>query len=250
MFKNVVVKKQPASYSSKVGARLLLMGIAMLTLGQTVGCNLGLHDTAMIAYRDMVWAKRAYNLRYANCDRSYAEHFENGFCAGYSSICDGGDGYVPALPPEDYRSYEYQSPDGAKCVNSWFEGYPAGVAAARKDKAGTYHDVLISRMINSAVQQSKTQAVLPDDVKVVSGSPNQVPVIQAPSTQQYIPMNDMPSVLQPGTYDAPPQATNTPLAMPLIEAEFAISSEILATPESEQPLPYETVPASWESDQP
>ena len=83
-------------------------------------------------------------------------------------MCNGGDGYVPALPPEEYRAPEYQSADGAKCVNSWFEGYPAGVAAARKDKSGTYHDVLISRMIDSAIDQSNTDPVLPADVQVVS----------------------------------------------------------------------------------
>lgn len=122
----------------------------------------------MLTYRDTVWAKRAFNLRYGNCKRAYAKHFENGFCAGYTDMCNGGDGYVPALPPEEYRAPEYQSADGAKCVNSWFEGYPAGVAAAKKDKSGTYHDVLISRMIDSAIDQSNTDPVLPADVQVVS----------------------------------------------------------------------------------
>ena len=137
------------------------------------GCKLGIKEASMLTYRDTVWAKRAFNLRYGNCKRAYANHFENGFCAGYTDMCNGGDGYVPALPPEEYRAPEYQSADGAKCVNSWFEGYPAGVAAARKDKSGTYHDVLISRMIDSAINQSNTDPVLPSDVQVVSKDANQ-----------------------------------------------------------------------------
>ena len=167
MLKNFVVKSQPASQISTVGSRVLLIGIAMLLLGQCSGCKLGIKEASMLTWRDTVWSKRAYNLRYGGCERQYGQHFEQGFRAGYVDTCNGGDGYVPALPPQAYRSPEYRTDDGTKCVNSWFEGYPAGVAAAKKDKAGTYHDVLISRMIDSAVTQSKTTPVLPGDVRII-----------------------------------------------------------------------------------
>lgn len=162
------MKNQLTFVTPKHGYPLLIICVAILTTASFTGCKLGIKEASMLTYRDTVWAKRAFNLRYGNCNRAYAKHFENGFCAGYTDMCNGGDGYVPALPPEEYRAPEYQSADGAKCVNSWFEGYPAGVAAARKDKSGTYHDVLISRMIDSAIDQSNTDPVLPADVQVVS----------------------------------------------------------------------------------
>ncbi len=239
MFNKVVVKNQPASQLSKTGIRVLLVGIAMLTLGQSSGCKLGIKEASMLTYRDTVWSKRAYNLRYANCEREYSEHFQNGFCAGYTDTCNGGDGYVPALPPQEYRSPEYQSADGAKCVNSWFEGYPAGVAAAKKDKSGTYHDVLISRMINSAVSQSKTTPVLPGDVKVVSAnqangtsSENQSPEGNSRYPDPQAPLNSATSIMTPATYDVPPQAYYAPGNQPQAEASPAFPEAYSVNPES------------------
>ena len=242
MLKNVAAKNRSGSQYSKTGIHVLLVGIAMLTLGQSTGCKLGIKEASMLTYRDTVWSKRAFNLRYGNCEREYSEHFQNGFCAGYVATCNGGDGYVPALPPSEYRSPGYQSADGAKCVNSWFEGYPAGVAAAKKDKSGTYHDVLISRMINSAVSQSKTQPVLPGDVKVISGSQandsgiqanvysnnnasrSQIPVVRPPfpggnppNWNQGASTNPTHSILTPATMEAPPQASSEPNQAPPIK---------------------------------
>jgi len=132
--------------------------------------RLGLGDALLEKYRDNVWAKRAFNLRYANCDIPYADHFENGFVAGYCQKCNGGDGYVPPLPPDQYRGYEFQSADGAQCVKAWFDGFPAGVAAAKKDRAGDFHDIYTSKMVNSAIVQETAKHVLPDDVPVLKGS--------------------------------------------------------------------------------
>lgn len=136
-------------------ARYLLTAVlAAIFITPSVGCRFS-NEATLVAYRDLVWAKRAYNLRYGNCDRPYGEHFYNGFCAGYSDVCNGGDGYVPALPPVSYRSSRFQSADGVKCVNAWFEGYPAGVAAARKEKVGNYNNVLVSKMMNDAIELEK-----------------------------------------------------------------------------------------------
>jgi hypothetical protein len=124
----------------------------------------------LVSYRDMVWAKRAYNLRYGNCERPYGEHYYNGFCSGYADVCNGGDGYVPALPPAAYRTPRFQSADGAQCVNAWFEGYPAGVAAAKQEKVGNFNNVLVSKMIDTAVStENNTNRLLPSDVPVTQG---------------------------------------------------------------------------------
>lgn len=158
--------------------RIAVMALATALLLPAAGCktfrNLAVREAVMVSYRDMVWAKRAYNLRYGNCNRPYGDHFQNGFCAGYADTCNGGDGYVPAMPPMDYRGYQYQSAEGVQCVNAWFEGYPAGVAAAKKEKVGNYNDILVSKMIDSAVTQEKNQKnALPQNIPVVNSNGQQ-----------------------------------------------------------------------------
>ena len=139
---NQVVSKPRTLNFSRLRNQFFVLSFASLMVVQSIGCaktntRLGFGEAIVIGYRDAVWAKRAYNLRYGNCDRPYEEHFQSGFCAGYTDMANGGDGYVPALPPQEYRGFEFQSADGAQCVNSWFEGYPEGVAAAKKEKVGT-----------------------------------------------------------------------------------------------------------------
>ena len=199
---------------------LLLFSIAILSLSMGSGCvspRTQLFDGSMIDgvfsnYRDKVWAKRACNLRYANCNRPYPEHFQSGFEAGYINICEGGDGYVPATPPESYWGFEYQTPDGSQCVKSWFEGYPAGVEAAKRDRAGTYRDVYVSRMIQSAIAQDKTPKTTPTRVAVVDSqnvrrgsglveptpmlSPQQQPEQLANPTTSYDPSIQVPPIVK------------------------------------------------------
>lgn len=222
MFQKVVVKDSSFSKLPRVSVRLLMVASAVIMLCQNVGCTTALprlYEESVIKYRDIVWAKRAYNLRYGNCQRDYSQHFQNGFQAGYQATCDGGDGYVPALPPQDYRGYEYQSSDGARCVNSWFEGYPAGVAAAKNDQAGDYHDVLISRMIDSAIKQEGRKTVLPGDVPVVASkrsaekimpvappSPGDaMPIIERGTPLSMVPVQGMPQTVRPTSFQMPLQ---------------------------------------------
>jgi hypothetical protein len=185
------------------GLLIVLSGTLCLFLAP--GCRMGklaLNEAILVSYRDMVWAKRAYNLRYGNCDRPYGEHFYNGFCQGYADVSNGGDGYVPALPPSAYRVPRFQSADGAKCVNAWFEGYPAGVAAARQEKVGNYNNVVVSKMVDSAAKIEKNAArILPSDIPVTSSS--------APSSGEATPSLSLPpnpdstsSVLIPSKIDS------------------------------------------------
>ena len=188
--------------------RLAVVALIGVTVTQT-GCNVlrTFDQTAAITFRDLVWSKRAFNLRFGNCDRPYSEHFRNGFCDGYTDTCQGGDGFTPALPPDNYRGYEYQSADGSKCVDAWFEGYPAGVAAAKKDNSGTYHDLAVSRMLDAAIKQENTKPKLTGEVPVVSGkkvvggnspsfSPSEYQAPPAPlRTSVPVQHNGMPSVI-------------------------------------------------------
>ena len=199
--------------SSEVSTRRLFAVIVLLALGFTsltqTGCSgpvrrLGIIDELAIKYRDQVWAQRAYNLRFSNCNRQFEDHFQNGFCEGYSDVCNGGDGYIPALPPENYRGYEYQCAEGSKCVEAWFDGYPAGVAAAREEDAGSYHTMHVSRMIDQAVTQTNAPNVLPSDVPVTRPSAKLIPpTISSVATRRLGSRPSMP------TFDMPPKPAAT-----------------------------------------
>lgn len=202
--------------------QLLVLSFALLMIAQSIGCasfsRLGVGEAIAVGYRDLVWARRAFNLRYGNCERPYAEHFENGFCAGYTDTANGGDGFVPALPPAEYRGFEFQSVDGSRCVNTWFEGYPAGVAAAKQDKAGNYHDVMISRMVNAAIKQENTKANLPLDVPIIGAKELRNPPTPVARSRSR-------------SFDAPPKPKLAPTGLPPIVTGNELSSS-----------PVETVP--------
>lgn len=207
--------------------RLAAVALIGVTTTQT-GCNVlrSFDQTAAVTYRDLVWSKRAYNLRYGNCDRPYSEHFRNGFCDGYSDVCQGADGYTPALPPDTYRGYEFQSADGSKCVDAWFDGYPAGVAAAKKDNSGSFHDLAVSRLLDAAIKQEKTKPKMTGEVPVVTGkkvagenSPADFKAPPVPTRAALpIPSSELPSVL---SADPDIEWDTTPMVVP---AGFAPSS--------------------------
>lgn len=170
--------KQNSSQIEKRNRALtpLLLLIAAVACTQSTGC-LGpnrphacgnLVDGMFSDYRERVWAHRAFNLEYRHMPRKFREHFRKGFVEGYCNVCNGGDGFIPAMPPRDYWGYEYQSSDGAQCVSSWFEGYPEGVAAARKYNAGKNADIYISSMAERAIQQEKEGVRLASQVDIVN----------------------------------------------------------------------------------
>ena len=156
------------SSSKQVCQRLLIVLFAAAFVLPNSGCSvaerlgsLRIGDNLLETYRDRVWAQRAYNLRYNNCDMPYESHFQNGFVAGYCDTCNGGDGYVPALPPNEYRGFEFQSPDGSQCVQTWFDGFPAGVAAAKKDRAGEFHDIYTCLLYTSPSPRDQRRSRMP-----------------------------------------------------------------------------------------
>lgn len=215
------------SSSNQVVQHLLIVLFVAVMVLPNSGCSfvqrlgaLRIGDNLLETYRDQVWARRAYNLRYNNCDVPYETHFQNGFVAGYCDTCNGGDGYVPALPPNEYRGFEFQSPDGSQCVQTWFEGFPAGVAAAKKDRAGEFHDIYTSRMINSAITQDKAKHILPNDVPVLTknafGVAQRTGAPKEPSAaldSGIVGSSNRPTA-QNGAYVAPPSPSNNPLLNP------------------------------------
>ncbi len=190
--------------------RLVMLSIVAVLLSGSLGCRCieTFHDAyidgPIRCYRERVWAERAYNVRFGNCHRDFETHFERGFIEGYSAVSQGGDGFVPAMPPRAYWGSEYQTADGAQCVNTWFEGYPAGAAAARQDSAGNYHQIYVSKMMESAITQAKTSPVKnrtarlvsansdgPDTDRQASARNAPIPVIVDPSVGR--PLNVIPA---------------------------------------------------------
>ena len=212
--------------------RLAVVALIGVTATQT-GCSVlrTFDQTAAITFRDLVWSKRAFNLRFGNCDRPYAEHFKNGFCDGYSDVCQGGDGFTPALPPDTYRGYEFQSADGSNCVNAWFEGYPAGVAAARKDNSGSYHDLAVSRMLDAAIKQEKDKPKLNGKIPVVSGKKV---------------VGENSQVRTPDVYQAPPM----PLRTQAPGLNHGMPSVVSQHPNINWDTSTRVVPAGFEPEQP
>lgn len=158
---------------SAVRTAPLIAVLALACLLSTTGCQGfvpggSMVDNIFVRHRDRVWAARAYNEQCGGRMIPFGDHHRRGFVEGYCSVCRGGDGYVPAVPPRDYWTSQYQSAQGAQCVNAWFEGFPAGAEAARSDNAGRFNDLYVSRMLEAAVVQEKQGVRLPSETEIVS----------------------------------------------------------------------------------
>jgi hypothetical protein len=125
---------------------VIAVGAAVLSLGGS-GCAL-VHDTvSLTAYtvkesvqdcretkRNQKWAEQAWkNVRRCNPDAVYTEDYEAGFEDGFAHyLFRGGNGEPPPLPPRHYRKLAYQTPEGYRAIEDWFEGYRYGAIVARE----------------------------------------------------------------------------------------------------------------------
>lgn len=125
---------------------LLLMGAF------TPGCvpwSRGLRtiDERVTDWRDFIWGKRAFFQRYG---REQAGPFMDGFLEGYHDMLQGADGCLPVVPPRRYWNWKYQSAGGQGAVSEWFNGYSAGVTAAKEDGLANLSRVPISTQYNGS----------------------------------------------------------------------------------------------------
>lgn len=132
---------------------LLVAATLASVLAPSTGCmllngvqrGLSRHDSLdefMVNYRNRAWAARAWlcrKNRYAN--HCYPADLEAGFRQGYEDTAAGGSGCLPAVCPQSYWGWQYQSADGQSRMNAWFEGYPLGVQAAEQDGVGHWGNV-------------------------------------------------------------------------------------------------------------
>jgi hypothetical protein len=135
-----------------------------VTLGFSGCCQFGsggygfidsIMDQQVSCWRDHIWAKRAFHLRYGHCGKVHADHFQDGFLAGYCNVCDGGSGECPAMPPERYWGFQYQTQEGAEMQNAWFAGFEAGAGAGKSDGAAAHHDIQISRQMEQLLLEEE-----------------------------------------------------------------------------------------------
>lgn len=115
-------------------------------------------DFVATTWRNHVWARRAYEVRFGSQDgdQFHSTDYQAGFIAGYTAICNGETGELPTMPPKRYWASRYQSPDGQHKSQAWFRGYPEGVTAARQDGISSYRDIVISQLLED-VQRSQEQ---------------------------------------------------------------------------------------------
>ncbi len=139
--------------SSSLLGKLIAAGLLGLMIGGSTGCSLGSGavqaitqtdciDEFMIDYRNRALAEKAwYRDKPQFCNHQYLKEFKEGFISGYIDVASGGNGCVPAIAPQKYWGWRYQSALGQAAVNAWFEGYPMGVRAAEKDGLGNWQQI-------------------------------------------------------------------------------------------------------------
>ncbi|TVP98140.1 MAG: hypothetical protein EA381_13215 [Planctomycetaceae bacterium] len=120
-------------------------GCTMLANAQK---NLGRHDGMdefLVSHRNRAWSARAWLCNQQGYrHHPYKADLEAGFRQGYEDVAAGGSGCTPPVCPRSYWGWQYQSPDGQKRMNAWFEGYPLGVRAAEQDGIAHWGAVVTS----------------------------------------------------------------------------------------------------------
>jgi hypothetical protein len=109
----------------------------MLVLaGLITGCAhlYDITDDCMTEWKCCHAAKMAWHRsRDLYADVAYPFDFGQGFRDGYESVCMGGEGCPPAMPPRHYWSHHYQCDEGRCQIMAWYDGYHHGVLAAQCD---------------------------------------------------------------------------------------------------------------------
>ncbi len=126
--------------------------LAMVVIAFMPGCvpwarGIRTIDESVTDWRDFVWGKRAFYQRYGH---DQTGPFMDGFLEGYHDMLQGGDGCPPVVPPRRYWSWKYQSAGGQGAVSDWFNGYSAGVAAAKEDGLSNLCRIPVSSQYNGS----------------------------------------------------------------------------------------------------
>jgi hypothetical protein len=223
-------------------ARLATWAIALGVLGNA-GCGLVANATHTFSSRvheafdevrekkrNAAWAEQAWaNAAGAAHGQPFSEDHEFGFKAGFICyVTYGGNGEPPPLPPEKYRSVHYQTPQGYRAIEEWFEGYRHGVAVV---KEGGYRDLV------TGPSSLHAKAFPPAPVPTAPPpAPLPSPPIPLPSSPAPLPPPvpvGPPPLAAPTTVSAPPPARIIPAEPPAPLSPLASSD--LPPPKSVPP---------------
>lgn len=171
-----------------------LLCLLLLLTTSTTGCvpwakGIRSIDESVTDWRDFVWGKRAFYQRYGS---DASGPFMDGFLEGYHDMLQGDDGCVPVVPPRKYWGWKYQSAGGQSSISDWFDGYAAGVTAAKEDGLADLGKVPVSSSYNGSSKvpiRPSNQIVPPPEIIPLR---EQVPVPgtiipQAPQIENLIP---------------------------------------------------------------
>ncbi len=188
--------------------------------------------------QEKVWAKRAFHLRFGHCERVHADHFRDGFLAGYCNVCDGKGGQIPTLPPEKYWGFNYRNQEGAEKQNAWFAGFESGAESARTDGSGSFQGIQIARQVEEAIVQAEEmqdqhagiyREYIVDMAPVTQGSGQTL----APLPQANMPYNlEQEDAMNRAAGNPAISGPAQPVPMPSLPAGF----------DANQPLPVQSVP--------
>jgi hypothetical protein len=132
-------------------ASLAASGICGCAAIQGVNDYVAYNDSVndfVLGWRNSVWARQAWHERKGQfIGQPQFSSFGAGFRAGYENVAGGGNGCPPPIPPRDYWSWRYQTPEGQAQVAAWFAGFPYGARAAEEDGAGLYQQIQVSSQI-------------------------------------------------------------------------------------------------------
>jgi hypothetical protein len=67
--------------------------------------------------------------------------FREGYTQAYVDLAEGGNGEVPAVPPERYWKSKYRSAEGYSRAEDWFAGYRAGVEMAQAEGISQFNTI-------------------------------------------------------------------------------------------------------------
>lgn len=124
--------------------KLALIVPVLCALGS--GCNIAVNATRNLVNEpvqrvdDFLVCSRNYHLagdawndfKKAHAGLGYSSDYVLGFKRGYADYLEaGGTGQPPPLPPRRYWRVCYQSPDGRRAIDDWFDGFRHGAAVAQ-----------------------------------------------------------------------------------------------------------------------
>ena len=158
--------------------------LPVLLLVSSGGC-MAIQDcvnTCVIDCRNRCYAERAwcacksnYNDVECKCD------FGKGFKDGYVAVASGASTCQPALPPRDYWSFCYQTPEGQERMLAWFNGYSYGAVYAEQEGISDWSRIVTAPTLPPYRKKRPTKSAPPpesmdgDSDDVPNGQPGIAP---------------------------------------------------------------------------